>query len=268
MQMGIPLTDWFICLHVREGGYRGDAGSARNSSVQNYIEGIKAITAAGGWVVRIGDPTMTPLSPMERVIDCRHSGYKSELLDMYLISQCDLFIGTNSGPSDVATLFGKPMILVNATEWSIGFPMKKGDLAIMKHTFSRSLNRFLSIRETLEEPFSWQVFGHGSDEYVRAENTPEEIRDVIEEFLAKPEDYATSELQDAFNEGRRKQIHRSFDHDEPFVGTTREDYVPSMYRIASRCDSASGTLGQKYLEQNWITDSMNPTRVPIIYKAG
>jgi hypothetical protein len=191
------------------------------------------------------------------VIDYAHTPYKSELMDMYLVSQCRFYVGTNSGPFDVATLFSKPMILVNTIEWSLALPAKRGDLAIIKHTFSRSRNRFLSIKEILEEPFGCQVFRPPSDEYVKVENTPEEIRDVIEEFLAKSEDYGYSELQEAFNEGRRRQIHRWLDQGEPFwPAPSKKDLVIEQYRIASRADSVAGTLGQKYLEQNWLVDNL------------
>jgi len=256
LQMGVASTDWFVCLHVRESGNSKDS-AARDASIQNYVKGIEAITAAGGWVVRLGDPSMTPLPKIERVIDYAHTQYKSELMDMYLLSQCRFYVGTNSGPFDVVTLFSKPMVLVNTIEWSLALPAKRGDLAIIKHTFSRSRNRYLSIKEILEEPFSCQVFRPPSDEYIKVENTSEEIRDVIEEFLAEPEDYEYSALQDAFNEGRRRQIHRWLDQGEPFSpGPSKKDLIIEQYRIASRADSVAGTLGHKYLEQNWTSDSL------------
>jgi len=255
VQMGIPLDDWFVCLHVREGGFRKEVDNPRNASIQNYIEGIKAITDAGGWVVRLGDASMTPLPPMDGVIDNPHTRFKSELMDVYLLSQCRFFVGGASGPFEVGNLFGKPMVTVNLTVagWSMALPVKKGDLSIMKHVFSRSCNRFLSISEILEEPFMWKGVDLVSDEYVMVENTPEEILEVIVEFLAKPEDYEYSGLQESFNIGRRDQIHRWFDQEELTSGKLIE-----TFRIAARCDSSAATLGQKYLEQNWHVDNLQP----------
>jgi putative glycosyltransferase (TIGR04372 family) len=260
VQMGVPLSNWFACLHVREGGFRrGDtSGNPRNASIQRYFDGIKAITGAGGWVVRLGDPSMTPLPPMPRVIDYPHAQFKSELMDIYLISQCRVFVGTNSGPSSLAELFRRPAILVNLTEWSNAFAMRKGDLAIIKHVFSRSRGRFLSLKEILDEPFGCQQNWPGSDEYMMFENRPEEIRDVIEEFLNRPEGHQLSGLQEAFNRGRSRQIHRWLDQGEPFWQfASEEERVLEQYRIASHADSAAGSLGQKYLEQNWLEDRMN-----------
>ena len=254
VQMGIPLADWFVCLHVRESGFRNDADIYRNASIKNYINGIEAITAAGGWVVRIGDSSMSPLPFMDHVIDYPHTSYKSELMDIYLVSQCRLYVGTISGPSEVATLFGKPTILINAPEWSFGFPLKRGDLSIIKHVFSRSRNRCLSIKEILEG-HPWQVIGSGSSDYVMIENTPEEIRQVIEEFLDRPDDYEYTELQELFREDRKTQINRWLDQGETFRRAAPRDDLLQMYLVASRGDVAS-TLGQQYLEENWLVDSL------------
>ena len=247
-QMGIPLSDWFVCLHVREAGYHNDREN-RNASIGNYVEAIQAITRAGGWVVRIGDSSMVPLDSMERVIDYPHTRFKSELMDIYLISQCRFYVGTNSGPTDVAALFKKPTILVNASDWGNCFPIKMGDLFIPKHVFSRPLNRYMSIEDMLEE--SYMSYGSKSvpDDYVMVENTPQEIRDVIEEYLAKPENFNYSDLQKAFNEARLNQFHRMLDQNDDFTTTGK-------YRFASRADAAAGTLGQKYLEKNWSYDNL------------
>ena len=253
-QMGIPLADWFVCLHVSENQPR----IFKNASIANYIEAINVITAAGGWVVRLGDPAMTPLPPMERVIDYVHTPYRSKLMDIYLISQCRFLIGLNSGPLHVAMLFRKQMVLVNMVEWSLGFPLKKGDLAIIMHIYSRSRHRFLSIKEILEEPFTVQAMNSVSDGYEMVENTPEEIRDIVQEFLNKPEPYEYSNLQETFNEARKRHLRFGLEQGEPrsWSGLPARDIVVHQYRIASLLDAAEGTFGEKYLEQNWLVDSL------------
>ena len=252
--MGIPLADWFVCLHVSENQPR----IFKNASIANYIEAIKVITAAGGWVVRLGDPAMTPLPSMERVMDYVHTPYKSKLMDIYLISQCRFLIGLNSGPLNVATLFRKPVVLVNMVEWSVGFPLKKGDLAIIMHIYSRSHHRYLSIKEILEEPFTVQAMNAVSDGYEMVENTPEEIRDIVEEFLAMPEPYEYSNLQETFNETRRRHLRLGLEQGEPrcWSGLAARDIVVHQYRIASMIDAAEGTFGDRYLEQNWLADTL------------
>jgi len=255
IQMGIPLADWFVCLHVRESGYHLDPFKNRNGTILDYIEGIKTITAAGGWVVRLGDPSMTQLAPMERVIDYPHTHFKSELMDVYLISQCRFFVAANSGPTDVATLFWKPMIRLNFSEWILAFPLQDTDLGITKHIFSRAHNRFLSLKEILDAPFGYQTFNYSSDDYVLVDNSSDEIRDVIEEFLSRRESVELSELQISFNEGRITQLRRWFDQ-QNFEGGDA-----NLYRIASRGTPAAGAIGKTYLEQNWLVDNLEKSGV-------
>ena len=250
-QMGIPLSDWFVCLHVREGGYHNDFSSQeiRNASIQNYTEGINAINDAGGWVVRIGDSTMSPIVKKERVIDYPHTRFKSELMDIYLVSECRFYVGTNSGPADVATLFKKPTILVNASDWGNCFPVRKGDLFIPKRIFSHPLNRYLSITEIVEKTHLSSGYKLVPDDCVMVENTPQEIRDIIDEYLTKSGNFNYSDLQKSFNAARTNQLHRMLDQNDNFS-------TVGKYRFASRADAAAGTMGQKYLEQNWSYDDL------------
>ena len=253
IKMGIPLSDWFVCLHVSE-GIAPNKKTVRNASIGNYIKAIKSIVEAGGWVVRLGDSMMKPLPQMKRVIDYAHSPYKSELMDLYIINQCQFFIGLASGPTFVAALFDKPQILVNMTDWSMGVPLKKNNLILIKHVFSRSRDCFLSIEEIMQEPYQVTVFEKPSDEYFLVENTSDEIRDVVEEFLNHPDSFEYSSLQENFNKERRNAITRWINQGEPkWNGVSESEKIIGQYRIASRID-ALGTVGNKYLEQNWKKD--------------
>lgn len=253
VQMGVPLSAWFVCLHVKDYGER----VGRNSSLENYIDAIKAITDAGGWVVRLGDSSMRQLPPMERVIDYGFTRFKSEVMDIYLISQCEFLFGHNSGPSEVAALFGKPLVLVNKPDWLISSPLRKGDLSIFKHVFSRSRGRFLSVKELLEEPFPFEDPSVFTDEYVVTENTSEEILEVIEEFLTKAQPFEYSDLQETFNECRGREVRRLLEQGGPcWREVPSKGRVVEQYRIASRGDAAGGTLGQRYLEKNWLVDGL------------
>lgn len=96
-RMGLPRDAWFVCLHVREGGYKGDWDNIRNTNIINYLGAIKEITRRGGWVVRMGDPTMTKLPALERVIDYAHSPNRSAIMDVYLLKECFFFCGHKHG---------------------------------------------------------------------------------------------------------------------------------------------------------------------------
>jgi putative glycosyltransferase (TIGR04372 family) len=227
----------------------------RNASIQTYIEGIKVITAAGGWVVRIGDPTMTTLPQMDRVIDYPHTRFKSELMDIYLMSQCSFLVGTNSGPADVAFLFQTRMLLINIPDWFATFSTRRGDVVIVKHIFSRSRGRFLSIQEILDEPHGLPPLSPMPDDHYLVDNSPEEIRDVIEEFLTTGKDYQHTELQEVFNHGLKRQMDRWFQQTQ-FETATSEGPGMEAYRFASRAHPIQCAVGQRYLKQNWLVDNL------------
>jgi putative glycosyltransferase (TIGR04372 family) len=253
IDMGIPLNDWFVCCHASE--YPGRNG--RSVSIHNYIEGIRAITEAGGWVVRLGDQSMTRLPPLRRVIDYAFSERKSAMMDMYLLSECRFYLGHSAGPFTVANLLRKPMVIVNTTDWGFALPLKLGDLFILKHVFSHKHDRLLSLREVLEQPFNVQALpGLDSPTYTMVENTPDEIREVIEEFLDSAVPYEYSDKQVVFNEARRRQVRRWLDEGEPlgWGDVPRSGIVAEQYKIASVSEAAAGTVGRRYVERNWQTN--------------
>ena len=264
VEMGIPLSDWFVALHVREAGdHEPDTVNYRNSSIGNYLDAIRVITEAGGWVVRLGDPSMTRLPEMARVVDYAHSRWKSGLMDLYLISECRFYFGTTSGPLEAALLLGRPTLTVNATELSIWGPMRPADLGILKHVYSPRLRRVLSVRELVEEPFESQSIDTLADShgYQLIENSRDEIRDVLEEFM-RTDRGPLSDLQLAFNAARSRAIRRWLDSGELIGFVDGEDEITEKYRLASVAD-ARGSLGRKYLEQNWDTVPGWLTELPL-----
>lgn len=259
-EMGLPLNDWFVILHVRESGFykntslERDLWNYRNASVQNYLKGIETITKAGGWVVRVGDSSMTPLQPMQRVIDYIHTPFKSELMDLYLIQESKFAVVSDSGVGSVAFhLFQKPGVMVNSIPWSWGYPIRRGNLAILKHVFSPKHNRFLSLREIVEGPCEFSLMNKG---YRFEENTPEEIEDIIREFMERPPDAPDSELQELFRQRRRQQIRRLA------METLYEDPLFDAYQkyyMAGFMYQAAGALAHGFLERNWQRCVLNST---------
>lgn len=204
-------------------------------------------------MVRLGDRSVSPFPDMEHVIDYARSRWKSELMDLYLISECRCFLGTTSGPTAVALLFDRPVLMVNAESFLDWGPIRRGDLGILKHVYSQRLRRVVSVRELMEEPFESQGVSTPADSrgYQLIENSPDEIRNVVEEFM-RPEGRLLSDLQHAYNTARSRAIHRWLDRGElKKECCDREDELTECYLLAAVADDAAGSLGQKYLEQNW-----------------
>lgn len=188
--LGLPKEAWFVTLHVREPGWR-DGGSwqenFRNANILTYLPAIKAVTEAGGWVVRIGDPGMTKLPAMPRVIDYAHSQAKSDWMDIFLCAQCRFMMGTSSGMCTIACAFGVPLVMTNLLPGYGVYHFTSQDLLIPRLCFSKDKEKYLNFSELISPPVGTATAqSHFDDQNVQIiENKPEEIKDVTEEMLAR-----------------------------------------------------------------------------------
>ncbi|HET9132593.1 MAG TPA: TIGR04372 family glycosyltransferase [Terriglobia bacterium] len=178
----------------------------RNADVLTYMKAVHSIIDRGGYVVRMGDPTMKELPLLEGLIDYAHSEMKSEEMDVFLCGKARFFIGTNSGLGLVPPIFGVPCALTN---WSpIALPQwYPRDRFIPKRIYSKQLKRNLTFEEMFASPAGWQQFNHyfESEELEVIDNTPEEIDELILEVLDETEGKATwsdedQRLLEAYNE--------------------------------------------------------------------
>jgi putative glycosyltransferase (TIGR04372 family) len=203
--LGLPPSAWFVAMHVREGKWdrvRPGIHGIRNANISSYLPAISEITRQGGWVVRIGDPGMTALPEIENVIDYCHTPARSDWMDIFILAHCRFLLGTNSGPAFAPALYGKPSVLTNW--WPAGErPWHSSNLFIPKLLRKISDGRYLSLSETLQEPFCWCY----SRRYLAAnagvqleDNDPELIRAAVEETLrcldgSLPQDGDLAELR-------------------------------------------------------------------------
>jgi putative glycosyltransferase (TIGR04372 family) len=187
--LGVPDGAWFAALHVREPGFfyedvPWNHNRHRNGRVEDYRLAIEAITARGGWVLRMGDPSMKPLPPMPQVVDYALSEVRSKEMDVFGLSQCRFFVGTASGPMNVARAFCVPVLATNyfpAGTW----PFSAGDLFIHKLHRAKDGGRWLSLEEALRPPLlaCWNPIVYEKHGIEVVDNSPEDIRDATEEML-------------------------------------------------------------------------------------
>lgn len=181
---GIDPGATIVSLHVREGGYRRARGmheratdDARNARIDRYAPAIDWLAAQGAIIVRLGDPTMTPLA-RPGVVDMATSTARSPELDLWVVSKSRLFIASDSGPYYLARLFGVPSLAVNVIQF-MGYSWGAQDRFICKMAIDRMTGRQLTISEMLDEPY----LGHALDldRYRHEENAPEDILAAAQE---------------------------------------------------------------------------------------
>jgi len=185
---GIPRGAWFVALHVRErepDGRASNINAARNADISTYFPAIAEIARRGGWVIRLGDPSMTVLPALPNVLDYSHSPIRADWMDIFLLASCRFFIGTNSGPAFIPPIYGVPQVLTNW--WPVAErPWQPGDIFIPKMLRTISDNRYLSLAEMLSGPFGWcysrRYLARNGDVHVE-NNDAEIVRAGVAEML-------------------------------------------------------------------------------------
>lgn len=185
---GMTPGDWYVCLHMRDAATRGNVEgtgeSIRNTEWRNYLDSVEHILSMGGWVVRMGGPKAPPLPPMDRVIDYAHAAEKSPEMDIRLVRNARMFIGTTSGFSYVASSFGIPSAIVDAIS-SIGLLWTTQTRFTTKLVRSRT-GRTLSLAELTSDRFRWSLANFETlarAELMVKDNSPDEILEAVKEVL-------------------------------------------------------------------------------------
>lgn len=188
-KLGLPKNAWFVCIHAREAGFSPVdemIQNHRNSSVENLFASIQAITSRGGWVIRLGDPTTTPLQSMHQVIDYAHHPLRSERLDIVLCARARFILGNTSGIFIVGSIFGTPCALANMIPMpTLGF--NSYDISIPKMYWCEDQKRFLSFQEVLSSPLATYRYAqlYHQAKFKVIENSEDDILLMTTEMLEK-----------------------------------------------------------------------------------
>jgi putative glycosyltransferase (TIGR04372 family) len=199
-ELGLPRGAWYVCVHVREPGFSpADEGahSYRNSDPRAVRQALSEIVRRGGWCVRMGDSTMTPLEPMQGVIDYAHHRLRSDRLDILLCARARFFLGNTSGLTLVSSVFGVPSALANLVPLSV-LPFLPSDLGIPKLLRCGQAGRILPFAEVLGSQI-------GDFRYTRLyvdagleviENSSQEIVELVTEMLGRIDGTYSPEPED------------------------------------------------------------------------
>jgi putative glycosyltransferase (TIGR04372 family) len=218
---GVPRDAWFVCLHVREGGYlpKLNYHSYRDADITDYLLAAEKIIERGGWVIRMGDTSMTPYSPNERFIDYATNGMNNDRMDIFCFSQARFVLGTTSGAVQASKVFGIPAVQTNYVPMGHGVYSAR-DIWIPKLYWSIAENRYFTFGEVLLHPM--RIFSRTEQyeaEGIRLiDNTPEEIADLTCEMLDRLDGDITYTDED---ETLQTQFHSLLAADPMYAATAR-----------------------------------------------
>jgi putative glycosyltransferase (TIGR04372 family) len=189
---GIPPEARIVCIHARESGYKrgreiqdtkpelGRVDEARNARIESYLEAADYLTARGFTVVRLGDPTMTPVQH-PGVVDLATSPARTHLLETYCLLRCAFIIAGESAYVNVVYLTNTPILLVNVTEPISAYPIRAPGLLLPKGVVDKRDGRRLRNSDLLTLDYQRQI--RDIRRYLYVDNPPGHIRQATEEML-------------------------------------------------------------------------------------
>jgi putative glycosyltransferase (TIGR04372 family) len=192
-EMGIGASSEFVCFHARESSYLKKVFPGtdfkyhdfRDSDIRNFFKAVEEMANRGYFGVRLGKYIEVPISiNNSRIIDYS-TKFRTDFLDIFLLAKCRFLIGSNTGITDVAYLFRKPIVKTNMTQFFGEIPLAgEKDLFIPKKYWLKEERRNLSFREIFDSPVSRLL---RSEQLEQAgieliENTEEELLDITVEM--------------------------------------------------------------------------------------
>ncbi|MBS4047986.1 MAG: TIGR04372 family glycosyltransferase [Alphaproteobacteria bacterium] len=199
---GIPDDARFICFFSRTSSYLkhlhagGEirrpeeipTSNIRDSSILDYLPAAEELAKRGYWCFRMGavvDETI-PLRH-ERIIDYANS-FRSELLDIYLISHCDLILSDTTGLRDLAFMFRRPTATANC--FNLLLLHSWAGLFMPKKYILERENRLFTLKELIANdggptsPAQWPSYAARLGLRIE-DNSPEEILEMAIEAIER-----------------------------------------------------------------------------------
>ena len=193
--MGINENDKYVILVLRGSDYlkteypnidwkRHDH---RNTKIGYYNEKIKFLNEKNYKVILIGSGASQNNTAQKNIINYEMSKFKSEFLDIFLFSKnnCKFAISSITGVDSFAPIFKKHVLEVGVVPFCYARTYSKYYSFIFKKYYSKSLDRYLTMKEIFEFGLS-KTFGDDlKDELEFIHPNSQEILNSTKELMSK-----------------------------------------------------------------------------------
>jgi putative glycosyltransferase (TIGR04372 family) len=236
-ELNIPKNKKYIVIHIRSKTYLGyhnkKADSFRSNDICNFEESINYLNSLGYYVILIGENIdETKINCNKRMLINYHkNSFRSEKNEVVLIKNCELFIGTNSGPHWIASSLGKKLCLINVP-FNDGFPYYKDVIYLPLKYFKN--NKIINIDHILKKyssfNFNW-LFDYHKIKVLN--NNSQDILLTIKEFLYEQKIIKHFDLYQNFknkiNSFRNKFKRCNRKYENKINGKIAASYIVSNY---------------------------------------
>ena len=194
---GVPEEAPFICFHARDKRYltelyRGPGENLeerhdyRNADIRSYLPAVSDMAERGYFAFRMGALVDAPLPEVHpRVVDYA-TQFRSEEMDVFLLSKCRFIVACGSGPEGISILFRRPVVFVQfPTVEQIHSSLPH--VTILKRYWSEREQRCLTWKEVIERGLGdymtqSQMDSHGIK---LLDNTTAEVQEAVQEMDAR-----------------------------------------------------------------------------------
>ena len=143
----LQSNKWFIGMHLRAAK---DKKKLRNADFKNILHICDEVQRQGGEVIFTGTSKFNNISESKSItfineLDITRT--ENELMQLYIWSRASFFVGTLSGGTIPPSLFGTPIVWIDAHPTVHRRPASQQDTIIPKRIFDLKKQKFLSFNE-------------------------------------------------------------------------------------------------------------------------
>lgn len=176
----------FMVLLLRTKGVSGPLDDAfRISGPQrSYVKGVKYAIDHGFHVAGTGETEHVHFQSLQGYYSLKSVDLDPKLLNVFLLSECALFLGQQSGPSVLLNSRGVPSLICDAMPYRLG-TFYDGDVLLFKRLLNRTTGEYLSLLEIYRRyPELAYGFNFSKMRIDIEPNTEDEIYEAVREHLA------------------------------------------------------------------------------------
>ncbi|MBK69532.1 MAG: hypothetical protein CMF54_07070 [Legionellales bacterium] len=211
-KMGINKSDKFVILVLRNPDYLNreypnidwKRHDNRDTKLDYYLETIKFLDEKNYKVILIGSGAAKYKDLFQKnIINYENSELKSEFLDIFLFSKnnCKFVISSITGIDAFSPMFKKYILEIGVVPFCFARTYSKYYSFIFKKYYSKSLDRYLTMKEIFELGLSQTLGDQLNDEIEFIHPNSEEILSSTKELLSKLENNFHSN-----EEGKKLQL--------------------------------------------------------------
>jgi len=230
--IGIYRSDTIVCFNARDPSFHEKTTifGPRDSHISDQVLAMEDMVDIGYKCVRMGSIALESLDHASpNIIDYAHSGKRSEMLDLFILSYCRFMVSTSTGIDAIPAIFRRPMVFVNVSDIASMFIYNVINLPLFipKKIFSIKENRLLTFSE---------IFALKVDEFaVRQQyenlglkwidNSKEEIRAVVREMECRMSGKWIETKEDIDLQKRFKTIFMSVERPRPLSSRVGANFL-------------------------------------------